>query len=714
MTETDGTGPRTGGNLPAEMTRFFGRQTELAELRKLLDASRLVTLTGVGGVGKSRLALQAAQSLMGPFPDGTWLVELSWLQDRDLLAHLVEEALRVTDQTMRPMMEVVLEFLASRQLLLILDGAEHMRESCTQFARAVLRAAPGVRIVVTSRQPLNVPGERVLVVHPLPVPGSPEAGPDTKTPDMKVPEMKTENGWCESVALFADRAAAVVPGFTITGANQAEVARLCRRIDGLPLAIELAAAQLRDLSARQIADRLDDRLGLLASPHVGGLPRHQAMRAAIGWSHELCEPAERLMWARLSVFHGDFTLGAVQEICSDGHLPAEAITKVLSGLVTKSVMERLDTPAGPRFRMLDTVREYGAEWLRRLHGDEAERLRRRHRDYFIQLAEAGERDWFSPYQSDTFQRTQAEYANLRAAVEFSLTTPGEVQAGLRLAGTLWFYWVGCGHLGAGRQLLDRALALDPEPTPARAKALWVNGYIADLQGDYPRAIRMLEECKAQAMATGNAMAMAYAIHRIGCAALLQDQHARAEQLFTDALDRYAAVDELNSNVIMCQVERAMTIAFQGDLGRAFALCDRVRRTCEEHGERWACSYALYVLSQAQRLSGDVRRATMLATDSLLTCHAFHDLLGMANSMELLALFAAEQGRAEQAANLQGGASMLWQSVGPQLFGSAFFGAPHLECEALAREVLGDAAYKAAFQSGSRLSLDETVSCAVGA
>ena len=678
---------RTGGNLPVATTRFVGRETELAGLHRLLDNSRLVTLTGVGGVGKSRLAMQAAQSSMGAFPEGTWLVELSWLRNQDLLAHVVAESLRVTDQTVRPMMEVLLEFMASRRLLLILDGAEHMREGCAELARAVLGAAPGVRIVISSRQPLNVPGEQVLVVQPLPEPGS--------------------------VALFADRAAAVVPGFTLTGENQAEVARLCRRVDGLPLAIELAAAQLRDLSVRQIADRLDDKLGLLASPHAGGLPRHQAMRAAIGWSHELCEPAERLMWARLSVFQGDFTLGAAEDICSDGHLPAQAITKVLGGLVTKSVMERLDTPEGPRFRMLDTVREYGAEWLRRLCGDETDRLQRRHRDYYLRLAEAGERDWFSPYQADTFRRTQAEYANLRAAVEFSLTTPGEAQTGLRLAGTLWFYWAGCGHLGTGRQLLDRALALDPEPTPARAKALWVNGYIADLQGDYPRAIRMLEECKAQATATGNATAMAYAIHRIGCAALLQDQHARAEHLFTDAMDRYAALGELNSNVIMCHVEQAMAIAFLGDLSRAFALCERVRRICEEHGERWACSYALYVLSQAQRLSGDVRRATTLATDSLLSCHAFHDLLGMANSMELLALFAAEQGRGEQAAKLQGGASTLWQSVGPQLFGSAFFGAPHLACESLARKTLGDAAYAAAFQAGSRLSLDETVSCAVG-
>jgi predicted ATPase len=689
---------RVGGNLPVGMTRFFGRQTELAGLRRLVGTSRLVTLTGVGGVGKSRLALQAAQSFTGAFPDGTWLVELSWQRNHDLLAHLVAESLQVTDQTVRPMMEVVLEFLASRQLLLILDGAEHIREGCAELARAVLRAAPEVRIVVTSREPLNVPGEQILVVHPLPVPGSPEGDPE----------------WCESVALFADRAEAVVPGFALTDANQTEVARLCRRVDGLPLAIELAAAQLRDLSIRQIADRLDDRLGLLASPHVGGLPRHQAMRAAIGWSHELCEPAERLMWARLSVFHGDFTLGAAQEICSDGHLDAGAITKILGSLVTKSVMERLDTAAGPRFRMLDTVREYGVEWLGRLYGEEADRLRRRYRDYYLRLAEAGERDWFSPYQADTFRRTQAEYANLRAAVEFSLTTPGEAQTGLRLAGTLWFYWVGCGHLGAGRQLLDRALALDPEPTPARAKALWVNGYIADLQGDYSRAIRMLKECKAQAMLTGNATATAYAVHRIGCAALLQDQHARAEHLFTDALDRYAALGEMNSNVIMCHVEQAMAIAFLGDLGRAFALCERVRRICGEHGERWACSYAQYVLSQAQRLSGDVRRATMLATNSLLTCHAFHDLLGMANSVELLALFAAEQGHAEQAAKLQGGASMLWQSVGPQLFGSAFFGAPHLECEALARKILGDAAYEAAFQAGRGLSPDETVSCAVGA
>jgi len=682
-------GRRARGNLPAEVTSFIGRGAEVIKVQRLLGTSRLVTLTGVGGVGKTRLAIRAAHGLKHNFADGVWLVELSWLQDSCVLGHTVAEALRVKDQTTRPQTEVIMEYLAGKQLLLVLDGAEHMIAACAALASALLRAAPKLVILVTSRQQLDVPGQLVMMVSPLPIPDPGQAGSG-------------------SVALFAERAAAVVPQFALTADNQPDVERLCRRLDGIPLAIELAAVQLRALPVKQIVDRLEDRFRLLTGGQQAALPRHQTMRTAIGWSHELCDPAGRLLWARLSVFSGDFTLDGAEEICSDGQLPAGQIMETLSGLVSKSIVAREETRTGVRFRMLDTVREYGAEWLLQLDDDEAGRLRQRHRDYYLPLAERGERDWFSSHQEETFNTTEAELGNLRAVLDFSLSTPGQVAAGLHLAATLWFYWVGCGHLGEGRQWLDRALGLELEPTKARAKALWVNGYIADLQGDYSSAVRMLEECKAQAGSAGDTTALAYAIHRIGCAALLQDEHARAELLFSDALALYREAGELNSNVIMCQVELAMAIAFQGDLRRAAELCGEVRQTCEEHGELWAYSYALYVLSQAERLSGDGQQATALAAESLRINHTFHDLLGVVNPMELLALFAAEQGESERAAVLQGGASMIWPSVGLQLFGSAYFNAPHLECEALARKELGDDAYERAFQRGTALSLNEAV------
>ncbi|WP_063837115.1 ATP-binding protein [Phaeacidiphilus oryzae] len=708
------------GNLPGEWTSFIGRAAELDTLARLLTApaaaadgpdrgSRLITLTGVGGVGKTRLALRAAASAAGlgrpaasptAFPDGAWLVELSRLKDARLLGLTVCEALGATDQTTRHPVEVLREHLADKRLLLIADSCEHLAPHCRGFLTDLLAAAPGLRILATSRQALGAPGERTVVVPPLPAPA-------------------------EGAALFADRAAGVRPGFTVDDRNRPAVTRLCERLEGIPLAIELAARRLRGMTVDEILAHLDDRFLLLTDDEVDvtdidvdwpdGIPaRHQALRTTIGWSHELCSPAERLLWSRLSVFGGDCDPDAAQEVCSDARLTAGAVREGVAALVDKSIVDRESTPAGPRLRMLDTVREYGGQWLAMIGDGEGARLSRRHRDHYIRFAEHGERSWFGPAQSAVFRAAQAERANLRAALEYCLTTPGELRRGLHLAGTLWYYWVGCGFLAEGRQWLDRVLALSRDPEhgaergPERAKALWVNGYIATLQGDYPAATRMLEECREQARAAGDQRALAYAVHRLGCAALLQDEHALAEKLFTEALDRYREQGELNSNVLMGQVELAMALAFQGQLDRAVDLCTEVRAICAEHGEQWSLAYALYVLAQAELADGELDRATELAGEALRINHAFHDLLGTALPMELLALFAALRGRPEQAAVLQGGAGRIWTAVGPQLFGSKHFNAPHLRCEALARKALGDQAYEAAYRRGAALSPDGAV------
>jgi tetratricopeptide (TPR) repeat protein len=364
--------------------------------------------------------------------------------------------------------------------------------------------------------------------------------------------------------------------------------------------------------------------------------------------------------------------------------------------------------------MLDTLREYGARWLADLGQTEAARARMC--EYYLRLAQRGELAWLGPDQAGWFARMTLEHANLRAALEHSLgTTEQEAEAGLELAGSLWFFWVGAGHLAEGRHYLERALEAEHSPGvgAATAKALWVLGYIAVLQGDLATAISLLIRCRALARVEGDAAAEAYAVHRLGCAALLGDHHSRAEALFTDALGRYAALGELNSNVLMGWIELAMTAAFSGDLHRAVDLCEQARTLCDEYGERWARSYATYVLAFAAFSQGERRRAAALARECLRTSHSFHDLIAVVLAIELLALCAATAGSADHAARLQGAAGRIWKTVGVPLFGSAYFGAANQKCRELAYAVLGEHAYQAAYQDGARLDLDEAVARALG-
>jgi tetratricopeptide (TPR) repeat protein len=361
--------------------------------------------------------------------------------------------------------------------------------------------------------------------------------------------------------------------------------------------------------------------------------------------------------------------------------------------------------------MLGTVRAYGTDWLEAT-GDAA-RLRRRHRDWFLGLATWCELDWFSPRQREVAARVEAELPNLRAALEFCLTEPEETHLGQYLAGSLWFCWVGCGRLSEGRRWLERSVELESEYERSRFKALWVLGHVAILQGDTVPALTALRECREQAEGAADATAVAYAEHRTGCLALVTDDMARAETLLRSALDRYRAIGELNSNVLMGQVELAMTRAFQGDLADAVRLCEDVRRVCEDHGERWARSYALYVLAYAAWQDGDPVRARELLADCLGNAHAFHDLLGSVLALELLALVTASQGDPAEAAVLQGAASRLWPSVGLPLFGSAYYNAPHELCEATARKALGDERYEECVREGALLDRATSVARALG-
>ncbi|KQX47986.1 MULTISPECIES: AAA family ATPase [unclassified Streptomyces] len=683
-------------NLPAELNRFVGRAAERAALTALLDTSRLVTVVGVGGVGKTRLALATAREAQKRYGDGVRLAGLAPLRDPELIEHALVEAFGLTDHTPRAPREVLLDHLAERRTLLVVDGFEHVVEPCAELVRELLEHAPGLTVLAVGRRPLRVAGEAVFPLAPL-----------------------AEE---DAVALLAERAseagapalpgAGPVAGQAPFAAGAEAVREVCRRLDGIPLALELAAGRLPLLSVEQLLHRLDDRFRLLTDGVRGALPRHRTLRTAIGWSHELCTPEERLLWARLSVFPGPFDLEAVEYVCGGPELPPERVLDLLGGLLAQSLLTREDTRVGPAYRMLDTVGAYGAEWLAAL-GD-TERMRRRHRDWYMGLATWCELEWFSPRQAEVAVRTEAALPHLRAALDLCLELPEDAHLAQHLAGTLWFAWVGCGRLSEGRHWLERALALESGHEEARLKALWVLGYTTVLQGDGTAAVAALHECGERARSSGNALAEAYATHRLGCLALLTDDLPRAEELIGRALVAYRELGELNSNVLMGQIEVALARAFRGDLEAAVALCREVREICEERGELWSRAYALYVLGYAAWTRGAYGEARELLTESVLINHTFRDLVGLVLAVELLALVTAYEDDPAEAAVLQGAAVPMWDTVGVRLFGSAAFDGPRTLCEQRATEALGAAAYGVAFREGQGLSAAEAVERALAA
>ncbi|GAA3434905.1 LuxR family transcriptional regulator [Kutzneria kofuensis] len=695
--------PQCGGNLPAEATSFVDRRREVAEAKRLLTASRLLTLTGVGGVGKTRLALRVAARVRRAFTDGVWLVELAALQDRTLLEQTVADTVGLRDQSARSPREVVVDYLRDKQLLLVLDNCEHLVDRCGGLAADLLAVAPGLRILATSRHALSTLGEHVLAVPPLPL-------PDLAPERPRQPGTLVGN---EAIRLFTERAVAVWPDFAITAGNHTTIARICRRLDGLPLAIELAAARLRVLSPEQILHRLDDRFRLLRAGCRAVLPRHRTLQAVVDWSYHLCSPLEQMLWARVSVFAGGFDLDAAEEVCAGDDIARDRVLDLVTGLVDKSILIRENQDHGHRvrYRLLDTIAHYGHDALKAT-GQEAV-LRRRHRDYYLALAERGEAEWFGPTQLEVLARTRCEHANLRLALGFCLAVPGESENGLRLAAALHFYWH-CGFLSEGRHWLDRALAMHVKPDRGWATALWINAHLAVLQGDAATAADMAEECRAWAQPRGEDNLLAYALFILGAAARFRDDLPRAQALLEDALARFEALGELNTTVIIAYVTLVGVAVLQGDLARADELCQQGLALSERHGEQWTRAYMLYALSFAEWTRREVALASAHAKDSLRAMHTFRDTFGTVLLVERLAWIAGTAGEGERAAVLLGVASMIWPLVGGQpLFGSRYYLAAREACERQARCALGDRAFQIAFDRGTALDLDQAVSYALG-
>jgi predicted ATPase/DNA-binding CsgD family transcriptional regulator len=695
-----------GGDLPVEATSFVDRRREISEAKQVLSTARLLTLTGTGGVGKTRLALRVAAAMRRAFADGVWLVELAQIRDRTLVAHTVTQALQIHDDTGREPLGLLVDFLRERHVLLVLDNCEHLVHECAGLADAVLREAAGLRILATSREALRVAGEQVLPVGPLPI------------PEHNRSRSARTGSRDAAMALFAERATAVLPAFAVTRENREQVAGICRRLDGLPLAIELAAARLRVLSTHEILARLDDRFRLLTTGPRTVPARHRTLQAAIDWSFRLCSAAEQALWARASVFAGSFGLPAAEQICTeeirtDQDLPADSIVEVLAGLVDKSILLRDDHSTGARYRFLETLQQYGQNTLRE-SGQQAW-LRRRHADWYLHLAEQGEREWFGPDQAAWLRRLRLEHANLRLALEFYLSTPGQTQTGLRLAAALWFYWGHSAALTEGRHWLERALRLDTRPSRHRAKALCAIGFIASHQGDLQAAVRWSGEARELARQLGDASILAWATERAGTCAMFGGDLDRAGPLLEQALAEYHALSEpADPGAVLARIALAATRVLRGDLAGTVELCQEARTICQARGDRTYLAYALALLARAEWAGGNLEEAATHAQEAVRLRRSAPDPANLALSVAHVAWIAETSGECERAAVLLGAAHHITRTFGISgLLHSPAFAVPHRECQARTRQALGALAFEAAFGRGAELDLDQAIAYALG-
>ncbi|MFI6322440.1 ATP-binding protein [Nonomuraea sp. NPDC050556] len=660
------------GNLPAEVTSFVGRQRDQEAITTLLQSTRLITLTGVGGVGKTRLAVRAARATEQLFPDGAWLVELSSLQDPALLGHTVSAALRVADQAARPQTEVLAEYLHDRELLLILDTCEHLVDACADLTETILRAAPGVTVMTTTRHPLGVPGEACWVVEPL------EA--------------------VDAVTLFTERAEASAAGFVATP----DVVRLCEWLDGIPLAIELAAVRLRSLSVAQILDRFGDRFRLLSGGSRTRLARHQTLRTAVGWSHELCGPLERLMWARLSVFCGGFDLEAAQAVCAEldpsAGIDAMLVEELLAGLLEKSVVRR---SRDGRYAMLDTVREYGADWLVRL--DERDAVRRRHRDHFLGLARQFDAEWFGPDQVAWHSRMTRELPNLRAALDFCFGSSAEHAVGLDLAGRLAYFWMAGGVVSEGRHHLKRALAHNPRPGPQRNRALWACSWLSNVQEDLDEANDLATECMVEAQAVGDAEAAGWAMAVCAITGIYRGQISEALALYS----RAEAIHAPGAGLAYTLVGQAFTLSSLGRPEEALRCLERLRTMCAEEGEVWLGSFGDWIRALIELGLGNAAAADRFGRDSLRVKHLLSDSIGVALVVATLAGAAAGLGDPERTARLLGIVALVEHTFGLRL-SVAHLSVIRENAEREARLRLGDETFDTVFAESRCRDLDEAL------
>ncbi|MEU8530215.1 LuxR C-terminal-related transcriptional regulator [Streptomyces sp. NPDC048629] len=694
---TAASGRAKAGNLPADVTSFVGRRREITEALRLLSSSRLLTLTGSGGVGKTRLALRVAERARRNFRDGVWLVELADLSDPSLLAHTTAERLGLRAEPSRDRVELVIDHLTPRETLLVLDNCEHLVDQCAAFVAALLPACPRLTVLATSRQSLGVYGENTLLVPPLPVPD----------PDHVL--SAAELARYDSVALFVERARAVLPGFDAAdGASPEVLARLCRDLDGIPLAIELAAVWLRTLSLGQLEERLSERYRLLTTGPRSAPTRQRTLRALIDWSHELCSRPEQLLWARASVFAGGFDLAAVEYVGAGDGVTTEELPDLLHSLVDKSVLIREEHRGDVRYRMLETLRAYGLERL--AEAGEETAVRRRHRDWYAALIERFEAEWIGPGQEAWLDRLDHEHANLRAALAHCLNRPGEGVVALRMATAVDEYWSIRGLNTEARYWLDQALAAAPEAGRERISALCLNAWYALLQSDPASALPQLDEAEALVESAGGPGQAAFVAHVRGMAALFAGDVDRAAELLDRALAGFRAGRPRGELFALSML--GLAEGLRGERVRGLARIEECLALAQERGEAYWRSWALWSLAFLE-LGHDLGRSEAAAKEALTVHGHMESRLGTAFLIDLLGWVSARQGRHVRAATLFGAAAAVWHPMGTAtLDGMAPMAAVQDEHLAGVRAALGDERYESAFRHGNGMSARSAVEFAL--
>jgi len=643
--------------LPIPPTSLVGREREATEAARLLrDAGvRLLTLTGPGGVGKTRLGLSIAADAAPRFPDGVVLLALAAVHDPALVPLAIAQALGLRDAGAGEALESAIAALREKELLLLLDNFEQILPAAPDIA-ALLAACPRLVVLVTSREALRLRGEHELPVPPLALPDRERRAPD-------------ELARYAALDLFLQRARAVRPGFELTVENGAAIAEICRRLDGLPLAIELAAARVKLLPPRALLARLEHRLRVL----VGGardLPaRQQTMRDAIAWSYELLSGAEQALFRLLAVFEGGCTLEAAEAVCSaaapDGDGDALDVLQGLTALADKSMLRAGDDAAGEaRVGMLETVREYGLEQLEA--AGQAEAARRAHAAYYLSLAEEAEPELRGAAQVEWLERLDAEWANLRAALEW-LLRQGELTNGLRLAGALRRFWLVRGYPSEGRGWLERLLQrAEAEgvavPAMARAKALNAAGVLAWSQGDYARAVTLCEAALALYRAGDDTEGMALSLNHLGFVAADQGESSHAAALLTESLRLYRRLDD-TWGIARTLGDLGVMAAQQGDFAEATRLLEESLPLRRGLGNKRGIAVALSNLGNVAVDQGDYRRATALFEESVLLARELGNKKGIALSLNSLGDVAAAQGAAERAAALYEESLALFRALG---------------------------------------------------